>query len=271
MRAPAATTDVGQLRDVRGVKSADRTLDLLEELALATSPLTLGDLSRALSIPKSSLHGLLRTLERREWVESDDSGLRFRLGVRALQLASSHLAQDRDLRIVHAAMDELWKRTGETVQLGRLAGADVVYLAQLPARHPVRLASTVGERLPAHATALGKALLAARDGAELRRILRPPLVALTDRTLTEWGPLEASLTAARERGVAWDDEEVSSGLTCMAVAVPATGLPTHAVSVSVPTFRLSDDLRREIPDLLLQMVATLRARLGAASPALGED
>jgi DNA-binding IclR family transcriptional regulator len=271
MRAPAPTADAGQLGEVRGVKSADRTLDLLEELALATAPLTLGDLSRALSIPKSSLHGLLRTLERREWVESDDSGLRFRLGVRALQLASSHLAQDRDLRIVRAAMQQLWERTGETVQLGRLAGADVVYLAQLPARHPVRLASTVGERLPAHATALGKALLSARDGAELRRILHPPLAALTDRTLTEWGPLEASLAAARERGVAWDDEEVSAGLTCAAVTVPAAGLPTHAVSVSVPTFRLSEDLRRQIPDLLLEMAETLRARLGAAATGLGQD
>lgn len=268
MKASAPAADLGQLGDVRGVKSADRTLDLLEELARATAPLTLGELARALSIPKSSLHGLLRTLERRDWVESDDSGLRFRLGVRALQLASSHLAQDRDLRIVHAAMQQLWERTGETVQLGRLAGADVVYLAQLPARHPVRLASTVGERLPAHATALGKALLAARDGVELRAILHPPLTALTERTLTEWGPLEAALDAARDLGVAWDHEEVSSGLTCAAVAVPAVGLPTHAVSVSVPTFRLSDELRAEIPDLLREMAESLRARLGAAPAGL---
>jgi DNA-binding IclR family transcriptional regulator len=270
MRASAPAADLGQLKDVRGVKSADRTLDLLEELAQATSPLSLGDLSRALAIPKSSLHGLLRTLERREWVESDDSGLRFRLGVRALQLASSHLAQDRDLRIVYAAMQELWERTGETVQLGRLAGGDVVYLAQLPARHPVRLASTVGERLPAHATALGKALLAARDDAELRAILHPPLAALTERTLTEWGPLQEALSAAREQGVAWDHEEVSAGLTCVAVAVPATGLPTHAVSVSVPTFRLSDELRAGIPGLLREMAESLRARLGAAPAGLGQ-
>jgi DNA-binding IclR family transcriptional regulator len=268
MRAPVPAADLVEPRDVRGVKSADRTLDLLEELARATAPLTLGDLARVLSIPKSSLHGLLRTLERREWVESDDSGLRFRLGVRALQLASSHLAQDRDLRIVHTAMEQLRERTGETVQLGRLAGADVVYLAQLPARHPVRLASTVGERLPAHATALGKALLAARGPAELRTFLHPPFTALTERTFTEWGPLEQALDAARESGVAWDHEEVSSGLTCAAVAVPAAGLPTHAISISVPTFRLSEELRAEIPDLLRDTAASLRARLGAAPPSL---
>lgn len=255
--------DAGDGGDVRGVKSADRTLDLLEELARTTSPLTLGDLARALSIPKSSLHGLLRTLERRDWVETDESGQRFRLGVRAVQLAASHLAQDRNMRIVHAAMEQLWTRTGETVQLARLAGADIVYLAQLPARHPVRLASAVGERLPAHATALGKALLAARGDGELEQLLASPLAALTPNTLTGREELRAALASVRQLGIAWDREEALQGLTCAAVVVPLPGPPTHALSVSVPTFRLSEELSTEMPHLLLQVAGELRARLSA--------
>ena len=258
----------GDEGEVRGVKSADRTVDLLEELAEASVPRSLGELARALSIPKSSLHGLLRTLEHRQWVETDDTGLRFRLGVRALRLASSHLAQDRDMQILHEAMRQLCDSSGETVQLARLVGSDVVYLAQLQGRHPVRLVSAVGERLPAHATALGKALLAARTDEELQGMLESPLAALTANTLTDWPRLQAALAAIRERGVAWDDEEASVGLTCVATVVPSAGLPTHAVSVSMPTFRLSGDVRQELVTMLTAAADSLRGRLGATSGGL---
>ena len=263
LNAGAAPGEVGE---VRGVKSADRTLDLLEELAGATTPLSLGELARALSIPKSSLHGLLRTLEHRQWVETDDSGLRFRLGVRALRLASSHLAQDRDMQILHEAMRQLCDRTGETVQLARLAGTEIVYLAQLPGRHPVRLVSAVGERLPAHATALGKALLAARADEDLQVLLEPPLAALTENTLTDWPRLQAALAATREMGIAWDNEEASLGLTCAATVVPSAGLPTHAISVSIPTFRLSEGARGDLLQMLTALAESLRGRLGVTSP-----
>lgn len=272
-----ADADPVPAAEPRAVKSADRTIDLLEQLADATAPLSLGDLARGLGVPKSSMHGLLRTLERRHWVEADDSGLRFRLGVRALRLASSYLAQDRDMVIMQAAMRRLWEQTGETIQMARLAGADIVYLAQLPARHPVRLVSSVGERLPAHATALGKALLAARTDDELTGLLVPPLAALTANTLTDWARLRPALAAARESGIAWDHEEASVGLSCAATAVPGPGLPTHAISVSVPTFRLSDELRRDLLRLLPEIAAALRGQLvanllapEAVSPAVDE-
>lgn len=256
--------------DIRDVKSAVRTIDLLEELARSPAPRSLGDLARVLPIPKSSLHGLLRTLERRGWVECDDTGLRFRLGVRAVNLASSYSVHDRDMRIMRAAMQAIWEETGETVQLARLVDGEIVYLAQLPARHPVRLVSTVGERLPAHATALGKALLSVRSEPELEELLRPPLVPLTEKTLVEREPLQASLRAARETGVAWDEEEASPGLICAATVVPADGLPTHAVSVSVPAFRLSAELRARMPMLLLEAAEDMRRELGISNaPASG--
>lgn len=248
--------------EIRDVKSAVRTLDLLEELARSPAPRSLGDLARVLRIPKSSLHGLLRTLERRGWVECDDTGLRFRLGVHAVNLASSYSVHDREMRIMRAAMDRIWQETGETVQLARLVDGDIVYLAQVPARHPVRLVSAVGERLPAHATALGKALLSARSESDLEELLHPPLVRLTEKTLVEMEPLQAALRVAREAGLAWDEEEASQGLICAATVVPADGLPTHAISVSVPSFRLSPELKERLPVLLLETAKSLRVELG---------
>lgn len=249
----------------RVVKSADRTLDVLEELARSSGPLALGELSRLLGIPKSSLHGLLRTLERRGWVEVDDGGLRFSLGVRAMQVAGSYLDHDRVLGAARQVLDTIANETGETVQLARFDGADVVYLAQRQARHPVRLISSIGQRLPAHATALGKALLSQLDEDELDRRLTFPLESLTEWTITERGQLVADLRVARMRGYASDEQEATQGLHCFAAAVPDPlgETPTHSISVSVPSFRMQPGVRERIITLLLEGTAQVGNRLGA--------
>jgi DNA-binding IclR family transcriptional regulator len=247
------------------VKSADRTLDVLEELARSTGPLALGELARRLAIPKSSLHGLLRTVERRGWVEADESGLRFRLGLRAMQVAGSYLDQDQVLSAAQHVLDHIAQETGETVQLARLDGADVVYLAQRHARHPVRLISSIGQRLPAHATALGKALLSRMDEEELDRRLTFPLEVLTESTITDRTRLLADLETARLRGYAVDEQEANQGLYCFAAAVPdpQSASPTHSISVSVPSFRLQPGLREQIITLVVDGTAQVGDRLGA--------
>jgi DNA-binding IclR family transcriptional regulator len=243
----------------RAVKSADRTLDVLEELAQSSRARSLVDLSRTLGIPKSSLHGLLRTLQRRGWVEADATGLRFGLGVRAMQVAGSYLDHDRVLAVTREVMDLIVADVGETVQLARLDGDEIVYLAQRQARHPVRLISSIGQRLPAHATALGKVLLSGLDTGELDRRLRFPLTALTENTITERDALYAELRRTALRGYAVDEQEASLGLYCFAAAVPSlrSDPPTDAISVSVPSFRLSDELRRQVIELLRERVGRL--------------
>jgi DNA-binding IclR family transcriptional regulator len=233
----------------RPVKSADRTLDVLE--AIAGGPCTLSELSRRLNLPKSSLHGLLHTLARRGWLQLTNGGTQFRLGLRAVQVATAFVDEDELVARAAAALDRLARQTGETVQQGRLDGDSVVYLAKRDSPHPVRLISTIGSRLPAHATALGKALLAAREDSAVRALLRFPLPALTARTLTTWKSLAAELATIRGRGYSIDDGEATEGLRCFAVTIPADGETTDAVSISVPTFRLSDSREAELVTALL--------------------
>lgn len=239
----------------RPVKSAYRALDVLE--AMAAGPSTLSDLSRKLDIPKSSLHGLLRTLTDRGWVATMDRGTRYRLGLRALQVGARFVDEDELVSQVAPSLDRLAAATGETVQQARLDGDQVVYLAKRDSAHPVRLISTIGSRLPAHATALGKVLLASRDDAALRDLVRPPMKALTSRTIIEWDPLRAELAATRARGYAVDDGEAADGLRCFAVTVPGphlrdgAGVPTDAISVSVPAYRLDEQREQELVDALL--------------------
>jgi DNA-binding IclR family transcriptional regulator len=230
------------------VKSADRTLDVLE--ALANSGGTLGELTRTLGIPKSSLHGILRTMVRRGWVEADGTGTRFRLGLRAVQVGASYVDSDDAVARFSGVLDRLAASFHETVHYGRLYGEDVTYLAKRESVHPLRLYSAIGRKLPAHATALGKALLAHRDDVD--DLLSWPLPALTPNTITDRAALHGELAAVRARGWAADRQENTVGISCFAVPVP--GSSTDAISVSIPTARLDADLEARVVAALLDLV-----------------
>jgi DNA-binding IclR family transcriptional regulator len=232
--------------DGRPVKSAERTLDILEWLAGAGARATLGELARALGIPKSSLHALLRTMQRRGWIETDASGTRFGLGVRSLRVGTSYVDSDDEVEAAAETLDWLAATLGETVHFGRLDGADIVYLAKRESAHPLRLYSAIGRRLPAHTTALGKALLAERSMDEVRRRLGDAPARLTDNTLVDWHDLVRELAQVRAQGFAIDREENTIGISCYAVTVGRAHPRTDAISCSVPIARLTADLRTAI-------------------------
>lgn len=246
--------------EFRPVTSVLRTVQVLEALATHTAPQPLGGLARQLGIPKSTLHGILRTLEHTGWIETDDSGLRFGIGARSVQLGGAYA--DDVVERLGPVLDRLAATTGETVQLARLTGPDVVYLARRDSAHPVRLVSTVGGRLPAHCTAVGRALLAHHTHAEVDRRLPGRLVAMTERTATTREEVHAVLDVTRERGWAMDDQEVAVGLRCYAVALMLSDPPVDAVSVAVPTFRITPE-REEL--ILRSLRAAGQSVAGAPS------
>lgn len=241
------------------VKSADRTLEVLESLAAAPARRTLAELARELGVPKSSLHGLLRTMTRRGWVEADPTGTRFGLGLRAFQVGAAYLDADDTVGLLGAVLDRLAAEFGETVHLGRLDGRNVVYLAKRESVHPLRLYSAIGRRLPAHTTGLGKALLAERAGDEVSRLLGARLERLTANTITDPQRLRRDLAEVRDRGYAIDREESSQGITCFAVPVPLRTPPVDAISLSVPTSRIGIDTESAMAAALRRAVTELSA------------
>jgi DNA-binding IclR family transcriptional regulator len=243
--------------DFQPVKSAGRTLDLLELLADQPRPWTLVDLARELGIPKSSLHGLLRTLTGRGWVHTDDTGSRFRLGMRALRVGAAYLDGDDTVGLIGGVLDELSRRFGEAVHLGRLDGDQVVYLAKRDSVHRLRLYSAIGRRLPAHATALGKALLAEHSETAADAIVSWPLARLTPHTVTDRRAFHTTLAHVRTSGYAVDREENAEGINCLAMAVPLAVPAVDAVSISVPVARLSPELEAGIVAALRELVGGL--------------
>ncbi len=249
MNAPSDddATDVA----VRKVKSAVRTVELLEFLAARLDqPARIREICAELDMPRSSAHALLRTLMAQGWVRSDASGSLYGIGIRALLVGTSYLDSDPYLPLITPFLDDLRADLDETFHLGRLDGTDVVYLATRESKQYQRTASRVGRRLPAYATALGKALLADRFGAERDAHVPAELEALTPQTITSRTVLDETLDEVRVRGYAADDQENTPGVRCFAVTLRYTHPAQDAISASVPLSRLDGERERQIVEAL---------------------
>lgn len=196
------------------------------------------ELARRTALSKSTTHRVLALLERNGVVER--VGTDYRLGGLLRQIGSTvyDTGQEelRDLLIPY--LTELYVATQETVHLAARSGTDVVYLAKLYGHRRIPSPSRVGHRLPAHCTAVGKALLA-YDPAAAHVATDGALCRYTDRTIVDRDRLDTELRMIRSRGIAIETGEVQSGLMCIAVPVlNVTGLPVAAMSVSGPVGRL---------------------------------
>jgi DNA-binding IclR family transcriptional regulator len=231
-----------------GVKSATRTVALLDFFARQGGMYSLTQIQQELGYPKSSLYALLRTLVQLGWVETDPTGTLYRIGMRALLVGASYIEGDPVVGMAHETLEWLAEVTGETVHFGRLDDHDVVDLSARPSRHNLRPVVRVGRRMPTHSTALGKALLA--DQAD--PLLPDLLERQTARTVTDRGELLAELGRVRERGYAVDREGNSPGVCCFGVALRLQRPARDAISVSIPATRLDEVREREIPALLMQ-------------------
>jgi DNA-binding IclR family transcriptional regulator len=250
---------------VRDVKSAARTLELLELLAARQNrPARLRELSEALGMPRSSCHALLRTLAKYDWVRTDATGTMYGIGIRALLTGTSYLDADPVVRIAKSALEALGEHLDETFHLGRLASSDVVYLVTRESGQYLRPHSRVGRRLPAYSTALGKALLAQLSGTDLKTHLPPQLLPITEHTFTDRGRLEEDLARVRARGYAVDREENSLGLQCFAVPLHYASPPVDAISCSVPLARLTPAREADIVAALRRCATSIEHAAVAA-------
>jgi len=250
------------MRNESGVSviSAGRALTLVQYVAERGSVSFL-EVIRDLSLPRSSASGLLSTLTALGWISHDELSKRYRLGLRAWQVGQMY-AGHRDLaNLAKPVMDQLCEELGETVQLARLDGVENVYIAISESSKPMRLASSVGMRLHAHATGIGKVLLGMIDPLEARRRLESvTLPQLTKNTVTDIDLLMGLVDEARQRGFGTDDEEFVSGCRCVAVplTVDRDKEVVTAISVTMPTSRTTKEWPQDVLVPLQQAAERLR-------------
>jgi DNA-binding IclR family transcriptional regulator len=257
-----------QRKRVYHSRAVERAFDVLSVLADRPGGATLAELTRATGVPGSTLLGILGSLGQSKTVRED--GKRYTLDVGVLQLGQAYSAGVDVAGMFAPIGRKLRSVLDETVQLGVLSGHDAVYIARQESTQPVRLVALVGRRLPAHASAVGKALLAQLDDFELPSVLGDqPFPRLTYRTLTTYAELRRDLEATRRRGYAESREECIAGLHCVSASVfDHSGAAVAAISVSVPRFRMGPGRRSRVAAEVVGAAAEMSQALGAETTRL---
>ncbi|MEU9734797.1 IclR family transcriptional regulator [Streptomyces sp. NPDC048002] len=213
--------------------AVDKAISLLLALGDGARGSTgVSELARRAQMSKSTAFRLLGMLERNGVVER--AGTDYRLGERLHHLGRAvHAPGSESVRdALLPFLSDLYETTRETVHLAVLNGTQVVYLAKLYGHRHAPVPSRIGGQLPAHATAVGKVLLA-YDAQAAEQALSGPLRSFTERTVTDPDVLAAELHAIRRTGIAFDNEEYRPGLACVAAPVlNRSGRAVAAMSVA---------------------------------------
>lgn len=224
------------------VQSLDRAIALLRIIADADG-LPLADIARAAELPVSTVHRLLATLERRELLSHDLSTGLWTVGLGAFRIGSAYLRIRKLPEIGRPVIRKLLHEVEETVNLSMFDGMELIVVAQAESHAPVRAFFRLGVRLPLHATAAGKAVLAAAGpafrGACLASMRFEPFTTRTHRSERD---LMDDVTAIGARGYAIDEEEHAPGMKAVAAAILNEWRePVGAVSVAAPAARMSEE------------------------------
>lgn len=222
------------LAQERQVTSVGKALELLAAFRGTVPELGVSELARRAGMPKSTAFRLLADLEHAGFVAR--SGAKYRLGLSLFELGSRvGFCRPNGLRdlAIHD-LSSLHVQTGLTAHLAILEGSDVVYVEKVHAAAWPRVVTVPGARLPASCTGLGKAILAFSEGAALRAVVEAGLPRRTRHSITEPGRFVRELRKVRETGVAYDREEGTLGLSCVAAPIIVSGRAVAAISASGP-------------------------------------
>jgi IclR family transcriptional regulator, KDG regulon repressor len=197
------------------------------------------EVAEALDLAKSSAHDLLTSLEQVGLLGKNDEG-RYRLGWRLVMLSETLLATTELRREARPIMEELADQYRETIHLAVLDDTKVVYADKLEGKQAVRVELTsLGTRLYAHCSAVGKVLLAYQPEENVKRIIKVEgLPRFTANTITDENELEQALAKVRRQGYAYDLEEILPDLCCVGAPIHNhTGHVIAAISMSLPAYR----------------------------------
>jgi IclR family pca regulon transcriptional regulator len=244
------------------VQSLERGLAVIRAFDADHRELGLSDVARATGLTRAAARRFLLTLVELGYVRFE--GGRFSLRPRVLELGFAYLSSLSLPEVAQPHMERLVAQINESSSVSVLDDTDVVYVVRVPTRRIMSITLAVGTRLPAHATSMGRVLLAGLEPAELEeRLARIELAPLTPSTITDAGALRRVLEAVRRDGFAMVDQELEEGLRSAAVPIrDASGAVTAALNVSVHASRASmEALRRDFLPPAQEAAAAIEAEL----------
>ncbi len=248
--------------------SLHRGLEVIDCFAMRGS-WSLAELTQHLQQNKATLFRVLHTLEQFGYLAKDAATGRYVPGLRLHTLGSAAVQHETLRWQSLPPLQDLAQATGETVHVGILHDGVVVTVQVVEGTHAVRMHSIVGKRSPAHASALGKVLLAHLPDAEVEAVLaRHGMERYTENTITTPAALREALHRVRQEGYAPDEEEIEIGLRCLAAPITdQTGRPTAALAISAPASRMTQDAVAALLPQVKATAARISRMLGSPSVA----
>lgn len=241
-----------------GTGTLGKAMEVLETVALSSTPLRFTDVLHLVDQPRGTLHRQISNLIE-EGLLSTRPDNSYELGLKLLKFASRAWSSNQFRTIAEPHLKRLHETTGETVHLGVLNGVDVIYLDKVESRQAVRMYSQIGNSAPAFCTGVGKAAMAALPDTELHsRIASIAFKRYTDTTLVSTATLSAEIQDIRHSGNAFDREEHEKDIHCVAASIHSDDRNFVAgISVTAPIYRVNMDQLIEWGPLVRESAAAI--------------
>lgn len=254
-----------------GVQSVYRALKLLEYICMLSNNrgVSLSELSNFVGLSKPSVYRIIKTLQAFRLVSKEYETGFYHPGPGLIELAQKVLEHLEVRKLALPYLDELQRKTNETVHLAVLESGEVVYIEKRESTQTIRMYSAVGRRAPAHCTGLGKAMLAFLPDRERRQILEEKgLTAYTSKTITSIAAFEGECARIRSRGFALDLGEHEEDIRCVAAPIfDHRGRPVAALSVAIPAFRTDKERLEILGPEVVKVTQEISRKLGYSSGA----
>ncbi len=215
-----------------------RVIKILEALDKSLEGLTLSELAGKTNTPKSTISPIIQTLLCKDYIELDKGAYKYQIGMKSFLLGLSHRSSN-SIDILKKEMEDIVDACNEVCQLGILVDFDVFYLAKVDSEQPINLVSSVGKKLPAYATALGKALLSGYSDEEIKNYYLDKMKPITDKTIIDINMLLEQIDQIRKGDLSYEFEEVNKDTGCLAIPLKKKDKVIASVSVSFPLYRAS--------------------------------
>ncbi len=228
------------------IQSVERALNILK-LFKDNEELGITQIASLLNLPKGTVHGLVKTLEKNGFVEQNEGNLKYHCGMESFKLGMISAMRMDLRRLASQRAQKLTDELEETVHLAVLMNGMCVIIDRFSPSKPFLLIPQVGSAVPAHCTATGKVLLSQMNDTQLKAVVeRCKLDSYTKHTVTNLEELRQQLEEVRLKGYAISDQEALLGLTCIAAPVKDyTGSVTASLSVAGSSESFMEKGRKE--------------------------
>ncbi|QQK07594.1 IclR family transcriptional regulator [Miniphocaeibacter halophilus] len=232
------------------IQSVDRAFKILEYISKNNSA-GISEMSRNLDINKSTVFGLVKTLEKLGYVAQNNTDDKYMLTYKFYILSSRFVDNLPIINIAKPYLKMLNNKYGETIHLVVSTEDSAIYIDKFSGLKSITVSTNVGDKRPLHCTGVGKAILSLRTDEEILEYAdKFGLEAFTKNTITNKFKLIEEAEKIRERGYSIDDEETQYDLYCIATSIELDETE-YAISVSMPKFRVNDEIKKNIiKDLL---------------------